>query len=414
MVQNHIIDSLSDRLMHDVQIFDDLLKLIPAKFYVMDKSEEANGKFQHNKRKKAPKQAIKEATKKAKKAKLDPSNAKSIAEVQQEKAKQLAEQEQNKSDVESADEDDEDEEAGNDDDEPQEEKMEIDSGAFSGLDDNESITTESTTSQEPVNVQPMEKSDITQLRNRLNERINQLRQKRNAPGANAANPRSREDILAARNKKKEDRKKAIKAQKEKGGKAASEELVKFDDRKASNDKTRPSADSVKMDGDVFFGKLAVGAKDQKKKKGPSDAKTQLKMLEAKKEKLDKLKEENKSKADELIEKEEWNKVIALATGEKPKDDAKLLKKTIKRQEKLKTKSGQEWNKRIEKVKYDEKKHIKKREENIKAKIEEKKNKKRGIKMKPAAKKARPGFEGGKRSKGGKVTKPNPPNNKGKK
>lgn len=82
-----------------------------------------------------------------------------------------------------------------------------------------------------VNVQPMEKSDITQLRNRLNERINQLRQKRNAPGANTANPRSREDILAARNKKKEDRKKAIKAQKEKGGKAASEELIKFDDRK---------------------------------------------------------------------------------------------------------------------------------------------------------------------------------------
>ena len=182
------------------------------------------------------------------------------------------------------------------------------------------------------------------------------------------------------------------------------------------DKTRPSADSVKMDGDVFFGKLAVGGdRDQKKKKGPSDAKTQSKMLEAKKEKIDKLKEENKSKADEMIEKEEWNKVIALATGEKPKDDAKLLKKTIKRQEKLKTKSGQEWNKRIEKVKYDEKKHIKKREENIKAKADEKKNKKRAIKVKPtAAKKARPGFEGGKRSKGGKVTKPSAPNNKGKK
>lgn len=170
-----------------------------------------------------------------------------------------------------------------------------------------------------------------------------------------------------------------------------------------------------MDGDVFFGKLAVGDKDQKKKKGPSDAKTQLKMLEAKKEKIDKLKDENKSKAEEMIEKEEWNKVIALATGEKPKDDAKLLKKTIKRQEKLKTKSGQEWNKRIEKVKYDEKKHIKKREENIKAKADEKKNKKRGIKVKPTAtKKARPGFEGGKRSKGGKVTKPSAPNNKGKK
>lgn len=180
------------------------------------------------------------------------------------------------------------------------------------------------------------------------------------------------------------------------------------------DKTRPSADSIKMDGDVFFGKLAVAGNKDKKKKGPSDAKTQLKMLEAKQDKLEKLKGENKSKAEELMEKEEWNKVLALATGEKLKDDTKLLKKTIKRQEKLKNKSGQEWNKRIEKVKYDEKKGIKKREENIKAKIDEKKNKKRGIKVKPVAKKSRPGFEGGKRSNGGKVTKPSPPTKKGKK
>ena len=79
-----------------------------------------------------------------------------------------------------------------------------------------------------VQLQPMEKSDIDQLRNRLHERINQLRQKRNAPGANATNPRSRDDILAARNKKKEDRKKAIKAQKEKGSKAPQEELIQID------------------------------------------------------------------------------------------------------------------------------------------------------------------------------------------
>lgn len=406
-----MIDALSDRLSRDVQIFDSLLKLIPAKFYVMDKSDDANGsKFQHNKRKKAPKQAIKDATKKAKKAKLDPNNVKSIEELQAEKAKALAEkEEESEVESESEEEDSEDDQA---------EKMDVESGAFSGLDDVESVTTDATTTtteeQQQVNLQPMEKSDIAQLRSRLNERINQLRQKRNAPGANTANPRSRDDILAARNKKKEDRKKAIKAQKEKGGKAASEELVKFDDRKPAFDKTRPSADSIKMDGDVYFGKLVAGGNKDKKKKGPSDAKTQLKMLEAKQEKLEKLKGENKSKAEELMEKEEWNKVLALATGEKLKDDTKLLKKTIKRQEKLKNKSGQEWNKRIEKVKYDEKKAIKKREENIKAKIEEKKNKKRGIKVKPAAKKARPGFEGGKRSTGGKVTKPSPPTKKGKK
>ncbi|KAI9483647.1 MAG: surfeit locus protein 6-domain-containing protein [Benjaminiella poitrasii] len=412
MVQNHVIDTLSDRLMHDAQIFDDLLRLIPAKFYVMEKNDDANGKFQHNKRKKAPKQAIKDASKKAKKAKLDPDNAKSIAEVQQEKAKHLAEEENeaNESDSES----DDDDLPNNDNDS---EKMDVDSNAFSGLIDNESVTSESTATtttslKEPVNVQPMEKSDIAQLRNRLHERISELRKKRNAPGTNPVKPRSREDILAARNKKKEDRKKAIKAQKEKGGKVTSEEIVRVDDKKPTSDKLRPSADSIKMDGDVYFGKLAVG-KDQKKKKGPSDAKTQLKMLEAKSEKIEKLKEENKTKAEELAEKEEWNRVLALATGEKIKDDAKLLKKTIKRQEKAKNKSGQEWRKRTDKVKYDEVKKIKKREENIKAKVEEKKNRKKGIKAK-ATKKARPGFEGGKRSKGGKVTKRGPPNNKGKK
>jgi hypothetical protein len=154
MVQNHMIDALSDRLARDVQIFDSLLKLIPAKFYVMDKSDDVNGsKFQHNKRKRAPKQAIKDATKKAKKAKLDPNNIKSIAELQEEKAKELAaakdaeeeevseeEEEQEESVVDSDDNDDQEEQ--------ETEKMDIESGAFSGLDDNESITTESTTTQE--------------------------------------------------------------------------------------------------------------------------------------------------------------------------------------------------------------------------------------------------------------------------
>ncbi|KAG1148052.1 hypothetical protein G6F37_000750 [Rhizopus arrhizus] len=393
MVQIELLDSLSNRLTKDVEIFDHLLRLIPAKYYVMDKNEQSgDSKFQHNKRKKAPKQAIKEATKKAKKAKLDPDNVKTIMEVQEEKAQQLEQEKEEKKDEEDED-----------------ESMEIDSNAFSGLDDSESIATESTSTsiQEPV--KPMEKSDITQLRNRLHERINQLRQKRNAPGANTANPRSRDDILAARNKKKEDRKKAIKAQKEKGGKAPTEELIQLDKKTNNTPTHQRTADSIKMDGDVFFGKLSVGKEQQKKKKGPTDAKTQLKLVEAKKEKLEKMKQEDKSKAQELLEKEEWNKVLSLATGEKVKDDPKLLKKTIKRQEKQKTKSAQEWRKRTDKQKMDEKKAIKKREENIKNKIEEKKLKRKGIK--PNKKKARPGFEGGKRSKGGKVSKPNPPKHK---
>lgn len=143
MVQNQLMDSLSDRLSRDVQIFDSLLKLIPAKFYVMDKSEDPTGKFQHNKRKKAPKQAIKDATKKAKKAKLDPNNIKSIAEVQEEKAKQLLEEEEEEAEQEEASESE-----SESDNEEEEEKMEIDNGAFSGLGDEEVPTAETIVTEE--------------------------------------------------------------------------------------------------------------------------------------------------------------------------------------------------------------------------------------------------------------------------
>lgn len=94
----------------------------------------------------------------------------------------------------------------------------------------------------------------------------------------------------------------------------------------------------------------------------------------------------------------------MATGEKIKDDKALLKKTIKRQEKIKTKSAQEWTKREEKVKYDEQSKIKKRTDNLQKRIDAKKDRKAG---KKGSKKARPGFEGTSRIKGGKVTKPTP-------
>lgn len=70
------------------------------------------------------------------------------------------------------------------------------------------------------------KNEISELKRKLHERIIQQRQKRNAPGSGTTKARSREAILAERLKKKQDRKKAIKAQKEKGNKVASEELVK--------------------------------------------------------------------------------------------------------------------------------------------------------------------------------------------
>ena len=132
---------------------------------------------------------------------------------------------------------------------------------------------------------PMVRSDITDLHTRLQQRIAEMRQNRNAPKA-----KSREEILKQRAKKREDRKKAHLKQKEKKtSQGPAEELVKVDNQSTK----RSAADSVKMDGDLYFGKVAIG--EEKKKKGAVDAKQQLKKLESQKEKLEQLRKEDKQK-----------------------------------------------------------------------------------------------------------------------
>ncbi|KAI8366685.1 surfeit locus protein 6-domain-containing protein [Radiomyces spectabilis] len=403
MVQNQLLDTLSTRMTEHAQLFDGLLHLIPAKFYITEKNDALNeSKFMHNKRKKAPKQAIKESTKKAKKAKLDPENDQSITTLQKEKAEKLEKEKEEQEAVADTDNDESDDEVDDNESDGAEDvsvadesDAKMEGADFSGLGDASSST--KPIPSEPAVVKPMNISGIGELRNRLHERIQALRKKRHAPGSDSMKARSREDIIAARLKRKQDRKKALKAQKEKGGKAASEELVK--DKSAKSQENKSAADSIKMDGDVFFSKLAV-ANEKPKKKGPSDAKSQLKKAEAMQEKLEKLKSEDKTKAEDLAQKSEWQKAIAMATGVKVKDDVKLLKKTVKRQEKIKVKSAKEWSDRKQKVKDDEQRKIKKRQDNIQARIDAKKAKKTGKKVK-----ARPGFEGGKNTKGGKISKP---------
>ncbi|KAI9004883.1 60S ribosome biogenesis protein Rrp14-domain-containing protein [Phycomyces nitens] len=146
MANQQLLETLPERMTAHAQLFDSLLHLIPAKFYVTEKNDDPTGsKFMHNKRKKAPKQVIKEATKKAKKAKLDPENKKSIAEIQQEKAAQLKEEEGSESeeseveqvedDDDEEDEDEEDDEDDEDDEEPK--KVNLGNAKFSGLGDDD-------------------------------------------------------------------------------------------------------------------------------------------------------------------------------------------------------------------------------------------------------------------------------------
>ncbi|RUS34888.1 surfeit locus protein 6-domain-containing protein [Jimgerdemannia flammicorona] len=234
----------------------------------------------------------------------------------------------------------------------------------------------------PTNLatKPMESANITDLHLRLQHRIAELRAKRHASSGDAASKApSRDAILEMRLKHKEKRKqmKEKRKQKEKHARVQSEEIVKgaagAAQQHKANGVTGPSPASIKEDGEVRFSKVEMGEAVQKKK-GPTDAKGQLKKAEAKMEKMEKLKAENKEKAETLAEKETWKKALAMASGEKVRDDVKLLKKTVKREEKIKKRSEKAWTERKDTVQKQQAHKQKKRQDNIQARIEQKKDK----------------------------------------
>ena len=76
-------DEVEQRMADHCAFFDKMFELIPAKFYFNSDAGQApapHSKYAQNKKRRAPKQAIKEASVKAKKARLDPDAHKSNRE----------------------------------------------------------------------------------------------------------------------------------------------------------------------------------------------------------------------------------------------------------------------------------------------------------------------------------------------
>ncbi|KAL8281209.1 hypothetical protein RQP46_006243 [Phenoliferia psychrophenolica] len=138
---------------------------------------------------------------------------------------------------------------------------------------------------------------------------------------------------------------------------------------------------------------------------PKDPNAALAVLEARKERLEKLNPEQREKKEE---KDRWEKVELKAGGEKVRDDEKRLKKMAKRQEKIKSKSAKAWSERKETVSNTITAKVEKRNKNLAARVKQAKDKKSGIKVKSQAvktkskahagrtKDGRPGFEGRKK------------------
>ncbi|KAJ2890201.1 hypothetical protein GGI21_006260 [Coemansia aciculifera] len=270
-------------------------------------------------------------------------------------------------------------------------------------------------------VRPMaEAGSISELRERLQARIQTLRQKRKAPEDDV----SREALLEKRMKRRKNTKEAQAKAKKAGTTPALEQVLgsktpNLVKGSANGDANGSGAQEVKSS--IFFGKLTTGAIMKKKS---VHVKQQLAKVENKKREMDELRKVDSAKADLLEEKDKWGKALDLAKGEKVKDDPKLLRKTVRRDEQQKKKSSREWHDRKETVATKIKERAQKRETNIKTRIDAKKMKKQGKSKKAikniqssssktggaskkgsssAGAKARPGFEGrsGKPSRGGK-------------
>ena len=101
----------------------------------------------------------------------------------------------------------------------------------------------------------------------------------------------------------------------------------------------------------------------------------MEKAEDRKKKLQELKKTDGEKAKEIVQKEAWRKALGKSEGLKQKDDPAMLRKSLKRKEKLKSKRQREWKGRVDNEAKQIKERQQQRQKNIKERIENKKKKK---------------------------------------
>ncbi|KAJ7095753.1 surfeit locus protein 6-domain-containing protein [Mycena belliarum] len=392
--------------------FETLLKLIPAKYYLpLELTEEqAASKYQkHSKKQKAPKQAIKEASKKAKREKLDPENHKTVIDLQNDMtadetpAKSASAKGKRKAVAPPSDED-EDEDAITMD-------VDVDLG-----DEDEGVDDEV---MEDIVAMP-QSGGIEALRDKLHARMAAARRgggpRYDYVNGNPPRDKDKDALLderrlqraAMRERRRKETKEKIRREEESKGKGKGNkgkekganrdqgnmtqtQLLVPDDAKSHKPPSQGHAASGVTN--VTFSSIAGSSKKSQHLKTTSNPTQALAQLASRKEKLAAMPEEKRKS---IEEKEKWDKAAARLEGVKVRDDEGRLKKAVKRKEKEKGRSKRDWDDRKEQITASMAAKQKKRTDNIAQRHEKRKG--------PAGKgkaKARPGFEGKSFGKGNK-------------
>ncbi|KAF7546132.1 hypothetical protein G7Z17_g8648 [Cylindrodendrum hubeiense] len=270
----------------------------------------------------------------------------------------------------------------------------------------------STTTSVSSTIPPSEKpkhiiipADTSALRARLAAKIEALRAARKADGPDGKPIRTRQELIESRRRKQALRKANKQEMRQK---AKLEDDKKREEALASTSPAvmSPTVELDEKSSNFAFGRVAFGdgaqlshdlsyVLSQGKKKGPSDPKTALIKVQNQKKRLEDLDPEKRA---DIAEKDIWLTARRRAQGERIHDDEALLKRAVKRKEVAKRKSEKAWSDRTDGVKMAQKEKQRKREDNLKARRDDKllhkngKKKKKGGVSKPK-KKGRPGFEG---------------------
>jgi hypothetical protein len=123
--------------------------------------------------------------------------------------------------------------------------------------------------------------------------------------------------------------------------------------------------------------VEINSKKKKPKKLPNKQKqliNTLKKVESEQDELIRLQEENPNQGKEILRSKHWKTALAKAKGEKVRDNVQLLRKSIKKQTKIRERSAKKWQKNKSEIDKRMKERQEKRKTNLQKRKDDKKSK----------------------------------------
>lgn len=336
--------------------FDQLVDLVPAKYYHPSDKEVVNTKYLKKNAKAAAKQAMKEQYKQNKRAKLNPDTAKTSLQIQQQQAEKLKQ---------------------SDDSEEDEDDMPPQAPQQSSAQQLQRPAQEQ--KPEPVKTLQLPAGDAlshSDLQQKLQQRLQKLRDQRHAD-EEAKQPGKGRKKSKDKSKQKEPQSvsTAAAAKAWRHGQLTADKGKKrqADDQDHGGVKRQKQA-AAKADqqGELQFGRVEMGqtgqlSKQQNKKKKPTKEQLLQEAVQKQKQKSD-----NSADTRGKVKQEAWKSALSRARGEKVLDDPKLLRKSMKKDAKLKEKKSNAWKQRQGEQKQAQAKKQKRRQDNLQGRADTKK------------------------------------------